>query len=106
MRLGPEFTDWLYSYVESGIPFVLSIPNHVVTCVGHGPTSENLDEEEILSILDKKVLDENMSVWMLNTSKLVSQYIVMDDNAIPYYATSVDSLIEKYCEDRIVQHIE
>jgi hypothetical protein len=96
-----------YYYIESGIPFILGLPAHVVICVGHGRAAEI--NEEMLSNNDDcykagyyKESDgdglERENVYYLNTAKLHRKLIIMDDNKNPYEEISIEKLANEYLE--------
>lgn len=92
------FEDILYSYIESGIPLILSLPEHVVSCVGHGLIRKKI------SISDMEKLTETLKVdqkeyYTMSTETLCDEYIVMDDNEAPYYKTTLDDIVIKYANN-------
>ena len=90
---GLEFI--LYTYIESGIPLLLNIPEHVVSCVGHGLVKNNL-KNSWLRILSQKQTIKETDYYFLSTAQLCDEYIVMDDNEPPYYKTSLKHIIQRY----------
>ena len=90
-----DFDELFYTYVESGIPFILGLPQHAVICVGHGDVdfkliNHNLGEVSVCSDV------EGQEIYYLSTSSLVDEYIFMDDNRAPYLVSTVDKLTEHY----------
>lgn len=92
------FNDILYSYIESGIPLILSLPEHVVSCVGHGLIRKKLclsDMETLIETLNV----EQKEYYTMSTETLCDEYIVMDDNKAPYYKTTLDDIVIQYAND-------
>ena len=113
-----DFNEFLYSYIESGIPLLLSIPNHVVTCIGHGccqqydkgsllknvtPVKIEKEVEDDVAI-GKEAEDENpiekdyVETYYLSTATLFPDIIVMDDNKTPYYKTNLKDVVLEYSD--------
>jgi len=63
------FEQLLYIYIESGLPLLIGIPNHVVVGVGHKETKLN------------QIKNEAAHNYTLTSTK---GFIVNDDNRIPY----------------------
>jgi hypothetical protein len=68
-KVGAEFDHLLYTYVESGIPTLLSTQNHVVACFGH------------YSDYSKPL---GAKADFLPSSLFNDGFIINDDNEIPY----------------------
>jgi hypothetical protein len=90
-----DFENILYYYIESGIPFVLCIPHHAVICVGHGKANIPSD----ISSKVEKMSRGGTDFCYLNTSRLINEYIVMDDNKKPYNLTNLNGLTEEYFDN-------
>lgn len=93
--LNKNFDLILYTYVESGIPLILSLPTHFVLCVGHGKMRQSLRETENNAVTYPIGLDKT-KFYLLSTAGLCREYIVMDDNKAPYYKTEIDDIIREY----------
>lgn len=90
-----DFNEILYIYVESGIPLLLGVPQHVVTCIGHGFQEQRKDKAWLKRLVTEQTYGRD-KFWYLSTAKIYKKYIVMDDNKAPYYLTTLDDLIEEY----------
>lgn len=93
-----KFKSILYAYVESGIPLILLLPEHVVLCVGHGKIQQNMEREEIYKLAYSLKADET-EYQLLSTADVCYEYIVMDDNKPPYFKTTLDSIVAEYAEN-------
>lgn len=95
-----DFDDILYAYAESAIPFILNIPCHSVIVVGHGKINDRKTRMKRSSNREKI---DDVNYYYLNTSKLIDEYIIMDDNKTPYSLLSIDQLTAecylKFCGD-------
>lgn len=88
------FKILFHIYVESGIPLVLSLLDddnqhgHSVVCIGHGPIN--------YGVLDKKSTEyihwENSKFEIIDSSQLIDNYIIMDDNCVPYRSRPLEEL--------------
>ena len=67
-----EFERLLYTYIESGLPSLIGVPNHVIVGYGH-----HSDFKKSMSS------DEENRIF---SSKFNDAFIVSDDNAFPYQA--------------------
>lgn len=99
-----DFEELFYTYVESGIPFILGLPQHAVICIGHGAvdfkmTHHNLLDIVVCDILETDGIHNNQEVYYLNTSKLIDEYIFMDDNKAPYVVSTLDKLTVLYFQN-------
>lgn len=92
-----EFEDILYYYVESGIPLILELSEHVVLCVGHGLIRQKIDNSDIEELIESYEVNQKI-YYTMNTKKLCNEYIIMDDNKSPYYKNSLDNIIME-CAD-------
>lgn len=99
-----QFDSILYTYVESGIPFILILPEHVVSCVGHGSIEQNISAEKASKLAYSVEASDSIdyedsskkTYFLLSTSSLCKEYIVMDDNSAPYKKTTIDKLVREY----------
>ncbi len=66
----------IHYYVESGIPVLLSLNQHSVVCIGHGPQS--------VEELSSAAKDLGFGIKAVDTADLFDEYIVMDDSKTPY----------------------
>lgn len=89
------FEDILYSYIESGIPLILSLPEHVVSCVGHGLIRKKLCFSDMEKLTETLKVNQK-EYYTMSTETLYDEYIVMDDNETPYYKTTLDDIVIKY----------
>lgn len=82
-----DFKKWFHYYVESGIPVLtITSPNqevnkHAALVIGHGIKRKSLDECRIYKLGKLPCMD---------TSELYENYIVQDDNQIPYVEEKMD----------------
>lgn len=95
---GQDFEDLFYTYVESGIPFILGLPQHAVICIGHGSVDFTMAHHKLEDISDYDIL-ENKKVYYVSTARLVDEYIFMDDNQAPYVVSTIDRLTVSYYEN-------
>lgn len=80
-----NFQNELFSYIESGIPFIACLPDqkHAVAVVGHGRVKmEKLNHFEKLN----HIIGSNM----IASNELIDEIIVNDDNERPYCEISKD----------------
>lgn len=91
------FNDILYAYVESGIPLILNLPEHVVSCIGHGEIRSKVNYNSIKADIESWKCGKK-TYHTLNTERLYDKFIVMDDNKAPYYKTSLDDIVHEYAE--------
>lgn len=94
-----NFEEILYIYIESGIPFILGLPQHAVICIGHGSVDYKIENHEIDEIVEF-VNVENKLIYHINIAKLIDEYIFMDDNEAPYLISTIDDLTVKYFQNR------
>lgn len=95
----PEFDKILYAYIESGLPLLLGVPGHVVTCIGHCFKIERTDKEYLKQLVSTYTVGDEQ-LHYLPTSDIYDKYIVMDDNKAPYQMLSVDELVDEYKDGR------
>lgn len=75
----------LYYYIESGIPVgigtaVNQTQHHSIICLGHG----KIDDEMIGRKIYRYGNSKSGSIWVCDTADFLNQYIVMDDEQLPY----------------------
>lgn len=92
------FEELFYAYVESGIPFILGLPQHAVICIGHGSVDFKIDHHKLSNIVSYDIF-ENKKIYYISTGRLVDEYIFMDDNEHPYVISTIDKLTVKYYEN-------
>lgn len=95
---GQDFEDLFYAYVESGIPFILGLPQHAVICIGHGSVDFKMIRHKLENISVKDTID-NQQIFYVSTEKLVDEYIFMDDNQVPYVVSTIDKMTVRYFEN-------
>lgn len=88
--LSDSFERVMYYYIESGIPFILNLPGHAVTVVGHSKC--DLDISNHLKQI-RKLGDDDKS-FFLCTGDLSTEFIIMDDNLPPYQNSSLDDKVK------------
>lgn len=93
-----EFEDLFYTYVESGIPFILGLPQHAVICIGHSSVDFAISHHEIEEVITYDII-EGQKIYYISTSSLVDEYIFMDDNQVPYVVSTIDKLTIQYYEN-------
>lgn len=94
-----DFNSILFSYIESGIPLILSLPNHVVSCVGHGRIR---NKSHIIKNIKKYVQISNIDgkkYCEMSMESLIDEYIVMDDNKPPYFKTTLNEIAKDYADE-------
>ena len=91
----PDFNEILYIYIESGIPLLLGIPEHVVTCIGHGFQPFRKNKSWLEGLAAPYTFNKN-EFWYLATSDIYQEYIVMDDNKSPYHLITINDLVKEY----------
>ncbi|MEM6779558.1 MAG: hypothetical protein AAF670_18025 [Planctomycetota bacterium] len=80
------FDDDLYAYVESGVPVICSFGDHVVSLIGHTAGDESVPDNAI----EKADPDDDdlhgaaPEIEFVNSSRLIGQYVAIDDNEFPY----------------------
>lgn len=90
-----NFREILHIYVESGIPFILGLPAHAVNCIGRAHIDKDMSKHKLEDVVNKKQVEEE-TLYLLSTSTLTDEYIVMDDNREPYRMTSLDNITREY----------
>ncbi len=96
-----RFKELLYIYIESGIPLLIGLPGHIVSCIGHGSISQSQRcNKDWLKTLAKYKDILGAKYFYLGTSDIYQTYIVMDDNKPPYHLTTVDDLVKCYADSR------
>lgn len=90
-----DFDELFYAYVESGIPFILGLPEHSVICIGHGEFDFKIEKHNIGEISKGEDI-EGTKMYYVNTASLVDEYVFMDDNRVPYYISTIDELTVHY----------
>lgn len=97
-EMGEDFDELFYVYIESGIPFILGLPQHAVICIGHGFVDFKMKYHKLKDITMCDIL-EKQNVYYISTARLVDEYIFMDDNQAPYVVSTVDKLTVHYYEN-------
>ena len=92
------FEELFYAYVESGIPFILGLPQHAVICIGHGSVDFEIEHHKLSDIVSYDIF-ENKKIYYISTARLVDEYIFMDDNQVPYVISTVDKLTVRYYDN-------
>lgn len=95
---GEDCEELFYTYVESGIPFILGLPHHAVICIGHGSVDFKMSHHKLEDICTWDIVDTK-KVYFVSTSKLVDEYIFMDDNQVPYLMSTIDKLTVQYIQN-------
>ena len=93
-----NFEELFYAYVESGIPFILGLPQHAVICIGHGSVDFKIDHHKLSEIATYDILEGKKNYYIC-TGQLVDEYIFMDDNQAPYVMSTIDKLTIRYYEN-------
>lgn len=82
-----DFKDWFHYYVESAIPVLtITAPNqevnkHAMLVIGHGISRKSIDDCRIYQL---------GSLPCIDTAELYDDYIIQDDNQIPYSQEKMD----------------
>ncbi len=82
-----KFKRILHTYIESGMPVAIGIDinqkyKHSIICIGHGKIEPRSLKRRIYINTDSD--DEYACTYFLDSSDMVSEYIVQDDNKRPY----------------------
>lgn len=82
-----KFKKILHYYIESGIPIAVGLEinknaKHSIICIGHGKVEQDRIERKQYAIPD--AYDKKHHIWLIDSADLVRNYIVMDDNQMPY----------------------
>jgi len=72
----------LYTYIESGFPVVASLPEHVITIIGH--------------TLDLTRNPKPDGEGLIDSSEFVNEFIIVDDNYFPYQLMGKQGAKNKY----------
>lgn len=91
-----NFKEVLHIYVESGIPFILGLPWHAVNCIGYARVDKEIKRHSLERIVKQRNTEKGNATFYLNTSELTDEYIIMDDNSIPYKTISLDEITKEY----------
>lgn len=91
-QLPDKFNHLLYTYIESGLPLLVTVPGHVVTAYGHIPDYTDLPTSD-----------------GFYTSEFNRAFIINDDNCFPYQILRKigrnSSNESAYCFEQIEQFI-
>lgn len=87
----------VHYYAESGAPTLILTKDHAMVCIGYGAQASDLRPYN--HRCDK---DNRDSAWIINTADTFKQYIVVDDNELPYDLCPLRK--EKGCES-IVEYL-
>lgn len=88
-----DFKDWFHYYVESAIPVLaITSPNqevnkHAILVIGHGRNRRALENCKIFNLGGLPCVD---------TAEFYDQYIVQDDNQIPYVEEKMDRFTQMH----------
>lgn len=88
-----DFKDWFHYYVESAIPVLaITAPNqevnkHATLVIGHGRNRKALDDCKTFKLGGLPCVD---------TAEFYDQYILQDDNQIPYVEEKIDEFTQKH----------
>ena len=83
---GSQFKRVMHYYIESGIPVAIGVKvdektKHSVVCIGHGEINYKDIGKKIYAIYDKEI---GNYIWIVDSSDLCRNYIMMDDGQVPY----------------------
>ena len=83
---GSQFKRVMHYYIESGIPVAIGVKvdektKHSVVCIGHGEINYKDIGKKIYAIYDKEI---GNYIWIVDSSDLCRNYIMMDDGHVPY----------------------
>ncbi len=78
----------MHYYIESGIPIIVSgkldmYNYHSIICIGHGKVTDIQQYKREYSIVHSQN-SNRINFWIIDSSDLVDEYIVMDDQRRPY----------------------
>lgn len=81
-----QFKRVMHYYIESGIPVAVGVKvdektRHSIVCIGHGKVQYDKLGDKIYAVYDTE--DDNY-IWIIDSSDLCNQYIIMDDGRRPY----------------------
>jgi len=79
-----EGVQQIYAYIESGVPVLVTVPNHAFTIIGH-----TLDLSAIGTFpINDKVYKKIDCVRFYDSSSFIPSFIITDDNRFPYKTIS------------------
>lgn len=86
----------LYHYIESGMPIAVGtkIANglHASVCIGHGKIDcEKLDDKNNQEIFAPENSERYNSIFFIDTASLVDEFVIVDDNELPYKIISYNT---------------
>lgn len=98
-----EMKRILYYYIESGIPIALGLRPlnlneswHSIICLGHGKRKNtNVEVNHIFT-------DEGEVYKTINSADLYEEFVVMDDNNLPYEVRRFDNISKGMIVDNIM----
>ncbi|MDE7200858.1 MAG: hypothetical protein K2O91_02900 [Lachnospiraceae bacterium] len=81
-----QFKRVMHYYIESGIPVAVGAKvdektKHSIICIGHGRLRHEDIGRKIYAVFDTAA---GSHIWLVDSSDLCSDYIVMDDGSAPY----------------------
>lgn len=76
-------------YVESALPVAVGLKykagyNHSIVCIGHGKENVELLTDELYRTFETDNGDQTKSLYIADTAIAHNDFIVMDDNIMPY----------------------
>ena len=83
-----QFKRVMHYYIESGIPVAVGAKvdektRHSIVCIGHGRINYDNIKKKIYAVYDTDAGTGNY-IWLVDSSDLCNNYIVMDDGHTPY----------------------
>lgn len=100
-----NYKDWFHYYVDSAIPILTitsprqDVKKHATLVIGHGEQRKSLEKCTLFKLGDFPCID---------TSELYEDYIVSDDNQIPYVEEKMDrfTLLKNYKLEAFIVPLE
>jgi len=108
-----EIKRLMHYYIESGIPVALNLgpdkesekEGHSIVCIGHSEKKKNYleDSKKFAGKISKSVFLDKDGINLINSADFYENYIIMDDNQIPYKNRSYEkfSIYPNYKIDSI-----
>lgn len=104
-----ELKRWIYYYIESGIPLIITLKpinsnrvGHAIVCIGHGRKKEELIKEAKRHKWIRWGSDDSFHP-LINSADFYDEFVVIDDNS-PVYQLRPFNALTKY-EDMVVDSI-
>lgn len=92
-----SFNRILYTYIESGVPVMVTLSDHIVIAIGHTNQFQNESEaREKINLHVERLKLDGKKLYIVNGADIHDEYIFMDDNHAPYCSFKVDDLYKEH----------